>query len=167
MNGIFCIGRMIRRAGDWYAQLHFGSGEADVIARTEHGDGETICTLPIGMFYDGDGEHEESLVPNDEQNKAICAIVFAPEAWRTLANIKEAIEAEHKDTMMPRWAFRIVCQIEDQLECLLVPWACRACGGTEYRTDPYTDQVVCDDCGQYADSLDTPTPTTPEEGAKE
>ena len=151
MSGIPCIGRMAGRNGDWYAQLDYEQGEAVIIERGAKGDIGPVCTVPLGAFYAADDEYDEDLVPNDDRNKNLVAIVFAPEAWRSLTMVKERIEKAYADAEMPPWAESIVDEINDQLECLKVPWFCRGCGGTAWGTVEGEDQVICDDCGGFAD----------------
>lgn len=84
-----CIGRMGGRPGDWFAELDFENGEAQVI---ERGRVQVqVCTVPLGEWVPETDEHFAALDPDCPQAKRLCKIVFAPEAWATLASIRERL----------------------------------------------------------------------------
>lgn len=130
MSGISCIGRMGGRKGDWFAELDFEAAEATIIERGDKGERiGPVATVPLGAIIDADDDHDQELDTEDDRNKALCAIVFAPEAWRLLNRIRETLEArrpledrgevrlyqhEREDAEL----FREVC---DTIECLIVP----------------------------------------------
>lgn len=126
MSGTSCIGRIAGREGDWYAELDFEAAEAAII---ERGPGGTkvgpIATVPLGAILDADEDNGPDLDPDDARNADLCKIVFAPEAWATLASIKSDIERRFntngEGVSMPPWAEAIVDQIDRTLECLTVP----------------------------------------------
>lgn len=157
MSGIPCIGRMGGMAGDWYAELDYAAGEASVMERTAKGSRGPVATMPIGVFYEADDDHDEQMVPNDEQNKAVLAVVFSPEAWRVLRLVRDKIAARHPlEDGNPSYKydtadFQLLRELDGVLECLGVPWTCRGCGGTGWSSEEETDQVWCDDCGKAAD----------------
>lgn len=130
MSGIPCIGRMGGRVGDWYAELDFDSAEATIIERGPHGECVgPVATVPLGAILDADEEHDQALDTEDDRNKTLCAIVFAPEAWRTLRMLCEKLESrrpmddrgevrlyqhEREDAELLREVYKV-------LECLSVP----------------------------------------------
>ena len=130
MSGISCIGRMGGRKGDWFAELDFDAAEATIIERGAKGEriGQ-IATVPLGEIIDADDDHDEQLDPGDDRNMALCAIVFAPEAWRTLQNIHEKLAArrpledrgEIRLYQHEREDADLLREVTDVLECLEVP----------------------------------------------
>jgi hypothetical protein len=118
-----CIGRIIGRPGDWYAELDFEAGEATIKERGAYAD---VATMPIGEYEPESNHYDAALNPDCPQAQRLMKAVFAPEAWATLASIKADIEARYPGTQeqpgdMPPWAASIVDQIERTLECLTVP----------------------------------------------
>jgi hypothetical protein len=86
-----CIGRIGGLTGDWFAELDFRDDkEATIIERTPTGRC-CVATVQIGETIPEDEDHDESLDPECEQNKRLCKIVFAPEAWRLLQSIRQVI----------------------------------------------------------------------------
>lgn len=158
MSGVQCIGRMGGQAGDWYAELDFASGEATVLERTKQGNRGPVATVPLGAFYDADDDHDEALVPNDSQNKALCGIVFAPEAWRVLRMVRDEI-AKRKplddgvEYTHDRSDYQLLRELNDVLQCQEVAWTCRGCGASAWNAGA-DDQVFCDDCARAADHSD-------------
>lgn len=121
MSGVSCIGRMGGRKGDWFAALDFDAAEASIMERTKEGTRGPIATVPLGEVYSEDDDHEAELVPNDEQNRALCRIVFAPEAWRLLERIRETLAARKPlDDGSPRYAHdvRDAELLQDVTDCL-------------------------------------------------
>jgi hypothetical protein len=118
-----CIGRIIGRPGDWYAELHYGDGVAKI---KERGGLAWVATMPIGEYEPETDQYDAALNPDCPQAQRLMKAVFAPEAWATLASIKADIEARYPGTQeqpgdMPPWAASIVDQIERTLDCLIVP----------------------------------------------
>lgn len=121
-----CIGRIIGKPGDWRAELDFEMERAQVLERGRTGVMLEVCEAPIGMVEPETDDYSASLAPGCEINQRLMRIVFAPEAWATLASIKKDIEARYPNTAeqpgeMPPWAESIVDQIDRTLECLIVP----------------------------------------------
>lgn len=130
MSGISCIGRMGGRKGDWFAELDFDAAEATIIERGAKGERiGPIATVPLGAVVDADENHDQEFDTEDDRYKTLCAIVFAPEAWRLLQRIREKLEArrpledrgevalyqhEREDEQLLR-------EVSDTLECLIVP----------------------------------------------
>ena len=132
MSGISCIGRMGGRKGDWFAELDFDAAEATIIERGAKGEKiGPIATVPLGAIVDAGEDHvqELELDTTDDTNKALCAIVFAPEAWRLLQHIREKLEArrplEDRGEIAPyqheREDAQLLREVSDTLECLIVP----------------------------------------------
>ena len=130
MSGVSCIGRMGGRKGDWYAELDFDAAEATVIERGEKGEKVgPVATVPLGAIVEGDEDHDQELDAEDERNKALCAIVFAPEAWRLLRMIHEKLTArrpledrgEIRMYQHEREDAELLREVCDTLECLIVP----------------------------------------------
>jgi hypothetical protein len=86
-----CIGRMMGKPGDWYAELNFREDEANVMERRQGGH-VWLATVPLGRFTPETPEAYAKLDPADAQNKRLCAIVFAPEAWALLKHIRERLQ---------------------------------------------------------------------------
>lgn len=121
-----CIGRIGGTPGDWFAELDFDGGEAVIVERGTTGERVAIATVPLGAIVPETDDYSPSLQTEDATNKRLCAIVFAPEAWALLKDIRADIEGRYPDTQeqpgeMPTWAASIVDQIERTLDCLNVP----------------------------------------------
>lgn len=130
MSGVSCIGRMVRREGDWIAELDFESAEANIIERGAKGERiGPIATVPLGEVLAADDNHDQELDETDEQNGRLCAIVFAPEAWRLLKHIRDRIEArrplEDRGEIAlyqhEREDAELLREVSNTLECLVVP----------------------------------------------
>lgn len=116
-----CIGRMGGTVGDWRAELDFETERAQVLERASTGVMLEVCEAPIGMVEPETEDYSQSIAPGCEINQRLMKIVFAPEAWATLACIKADIERAYEHAEMPPWAESIVDQIDRTLECLKVP----------------------------------------------
>ncbi len=82
-----CIGRMGGRGDDWFAMLDFDGGEATVVRRGRGGVVVgPIATVPLGGVHPADDDYEAELV-DDEQNRNLLMIVFAPEVARACRGI--------------------------------------------------------------------------------
>ncbi len=130
MGGISCIGRMGGRKGDWFAELDFDAAEATIIERGAKGERiGPIATVPLGAVVDADEDHDQELDTTDDRNKTLCAIVFAPEAWRLLQYIREKLEArrpleDRGEIGVYRHEIedeQLLREVSDTLECLIVP----------------------------------------------
>lgn len=121
--GTQCIGRIMARPGDWRAELDFANGEAVIKGKGAFAD---VATMPLGEWVPETRDHNAALCPDCPQAQRLMKVVFAPEAWATLASIKADIEKRYPNTQeqpgeMPSWAESIVDQIDRTLECLTVP----------------------------------------------
>lgn len=120
---------MCGRKGDWFAELDFDGGEATVMERGAKGESiGPVATVPLGEIVDGDEDHDQTLDAEDDRNKALCAIVFAPEAWRTLQRVRDTIAARKPmerevDELYQyeREDDEMLSDIVHALECLIVP----------------------------------------------
>ena len=130
MSGISCIGRMGGREGDWFAQLDFEAAEATIVERGAKGVIiGPIATVPLGAVVDADEDHDQELDTEDDRNKTLCAIVFAPEAWRLLQLIRKRLEArrpleDRGEIGVYRHEIedeQLLREVSDTLECLIVP----------------------------------------------
>lgn len=118
-----CIGRMGGMPGDWRAELDFEFGEAVILecGTTGHSVGP-VATVPMGEVAPETDEYSPALDPDDAQNKRLCAIVFAPEAWAALKDIQSTLLRVFPAMQdSPGWVEEVMAQIDDTLECLNVP----------------------------------------------
>ena len=125
-----CIGRMGGNYGDWFAELDFERDEA-VVHERKPGGHEPLATVPLGAYTAETADEYAKLDPDSPQNKRLCAIVFAPEAWALLRSIRERlldlpkVESAHPPEDVARAleiaTDEIIADIETTLECLEVP----------------------------------------------
>lgn len=109
--------------GDWFAELDFEGGEAVIVERGTTGARiGPIATVPLGAIVPEDDDHSPTLDPEDDANKRLCAIVFAPEAWALLKDIQSTLLRVFPAMQdSPGWVEAVVAQIDDTLDCLNVP----------------------------------------------
>ena len=73
-ESIMCIGPMIH---GWYAELRFDDSEATVRDRDRKGE-PVVATVPLGCCLAETKDEDACLVPGDEQNKNLMAILAVP-----------------------------------------------------------------------------------------
>lgn len=85
-----CIGHMGGRG--WRAELNWVSEEAEII---DHASGVPVlvATVPLGDFTPETKDWYAALKPDDEQNKRLMMLVFAPDAWRMLAAVEKELSS--------------------------------------------------------------------------
>lgn len=92
-----CIGRMCGGEGDWFATLDFDNREATVVRRGKRGHHiGPIAKVPLGDVWDGGDDHYGELM-DDEQNRNLMLIVFAPEIVRWFRAIGDRAKKIAKD----------------------------------------------------------------------
>jgi hypothetical protein len=87
-SGVSCIGRIGGGKDDWFAELDFDNNEATVVRRGSRGYNiGPIATVPLGQVWPEDDDYDAELM-DDEQNRNLMLIVFAPELVRITQDIR-------------------------------------------------------------------------------
>jgi len=80
----------------WRAELDFDVQEpVAYLVQPIEGTSSSVlvATVPLGDFTPETKDWYAALKPNDEQNKRLMMLVFAPDAWRMLAGIRDQLAA--------------------------------------------------------------------------
>lgn len=119
--GVSCIGRMARGKNDWFAELDFNNNEATVVRRGKDGSNiGPIATMPLGEVWEENDDYDAELMDN-EQNRNLMLVVFAPELVEQLKSIRDqcraslAISDEYDNETADR-AMVLIESIKDEIE---------------------------------------------------
>lgn len=121
-----CIGRIMGRPGDWYAELDFENGEAVIKERGAFAD---VATMPLGEWAPETEDYNAALDPDCPQAQRLMKVVFAPEAWALLNAIRDELASrrplEDRGEIRPyqheRQDASLLDEINRALDCLTVP----------------------------------------------
>lgn len=122
MSEIYCIGRIGGNEGDWYARVDFKRSEAVIMERTKTVERGPVAFVPLGKHTGGDDNTDPQLDPDDAQNKALMKIIYAPEAFAVLDEVRKKLyKLFHDEDTRPALADEAIYSIDRIIERLTVP----------------------------------------------